>query len=208
MTEPANTFHPPSDAAADVTTLLQLAAGGDRDAHDRLYRAVYDELRTLARSYLRSERDNTMPATALVHEAWLRLSNQRSPAQNRGQFFGLAAQAMRRIMVDDARARRTAKRSGTVITLDDAPATESERLDLLIAVDDAVHELAKIAPRQAQVVELRWFADLEVEEVAESLGISAATVKREWRAARAWLHRALANSSEHHDPPPPPATRG
>lgn len=185
--------HP--DESTDITTLLELAGGGDRAASEQLYRRVYDELRMLARSYLRSERDNSMPPTALVHEAWLRLSNQRVPARNRGQFFGLAAQAMRRIMVDDARARRATKRYVTVVTLDDAPATDAERLDLLIAVDDAVSELAKIAPRQAQVVELRWFADLEVDAVAEALGISETTVKREWRAAKAWLHRALANAS-------------
>ncbi|MEP6833264.1 MAG: ECF-type sigma factor [Gemmatimonas sp.] len=190
--------HPGS--AADITTLLQLSGAGDLIAYEQLYRRVYDELRVLARSYLRSERDNTMPATALVHEAWLRLTNQRMPPQNRGQFFGLAAQAMRRIMVDDARARRTNKRQGTVITLDDAPEAESERLDLLIAVDEAVNELAKVAPRQAQVVELRWFADLEVEDVAETLGISKATVKREWRAARAWLHRALATNDRANEP--------
>lgn len=183
----------------DVTTLLQLAAGGDATAGERLYARVYEELRSLARGYLHSERDNTMPPTALVHEAWLRLVNQRVAMQNRGQFFGLAAQAMRRIMVDDARARRTTKRAGIAVTLDDAIGDERARLDLLVAVDDAVNRLALISPRQARVVELRWFADLEVEEVAEALEISTATVKREWRAARAWLHRALAN--EHSDPP-------
>lgn len=189
-----------ADDIPDITTLLQLAAGGDQNAHERLYRSVYDELRTLAHSYLRSEYDNTMPATALVHEAWLRLVNQHAPPRNRGQFFGLAAQAMRRIIVDDARSRRTAKRDAIIVTLDDAPATEADRLDLLIAVDDAMHDLAQIAPRQAQVVELRWFAELEVEEVAEVLGVSSATVKREWRAARAWLHRALANDHDPNDP--------
>ncbi|MEP6762768.1 MAG: ECF-type sigma factor [Gemmatimonadaceae bacterium] len=186
---------PTPDSAPDVTTLLQLAADGDAVAGNQLYARVYEELRSLARSYLRSERDSTMPPTALVHEAWLRLANQRMAMKNRGQFFGLAAQAMRRILVDDARARRSGKRDGRPITLDDDITDETARLDLLVAVDDAVSRLALIAPRQARVVELRWFADLEVEEVAEALDISTATVKREWRAARAWLHRALASDS-------------
>jgi RNA polymerase sigma factor (TIGR02999 family) len=188
-----------ADASPDVTTLLELAAHGDTSAGDRLYARVYDELRTLARGYLRAEYASTMPPTVLVHEAWLRLVDQHTPPKNRGHFFGLAAQAMRRILVDDARARRTAKREGQVVSLDDVLVDHGARADRLIAVDDAVSRLAKIAPRQAQVVELRWFADLEVEEVAEALEISTATVKREWRAARAWLHRALAANDD--DPP-------
>ena len=185
---------PSADSSPDVTTLLELAAHGDAQAGDRLYAHVYDELRALARGYLRAEYANTMPPTALVHEAWLRLIDQQAAMQNRGHFFGLAAQAMRRILVDDARARHTGKRVGHAVSLDDALDGAADRTELLLAVDDAVSRLAAVAPRQARVVELRWFADLEVEEVAEALEISTATVKREWRAARVWLHRALADT--------------
>ncbi|MEO8478035.1 MAG: ECF-type sigma factor [Gemmatimonadota bacterium] len=180
----------------DITTLLELATGGDPAAADRLYHHVYGEMRALARSHLRRENDSvTMEPTALIHEAWLRLIDQRTPLINRGHFFGIAAQAMRRVLVDQARARRAGKRPRRAITLDDAMQSEETRLDLLLAVDEAVDRLAQIAPRQARVVELRWFADLEVNEVADILQISPATVKREWTAARAWLHRALAESA-------------
>ena len=187
---------PPPDLSPDVTTLLELAAHGDSRAGDRLYARVYDELRALARGYLHAEYANTMPPTALVHEAWLRLIDQQTAMQNRGHFFGLAAQAMRRILVDDARARHTGKRLGRAVTLDDALDGAADRTELLLAVDDAVSRLAVFAPRQARVVELRWFADLEIDEVAEALEISTATVKREWRAARVWLHRALADTPQ------------
>ena len=188
---------PGSEPAPDITTLLELAAGGDPSASDRLYRRVYEELRALARTHLRREGAAvTLAPTALVHEAWLRLVDQRTPLVNRGHFFGIAAQAMRRVLVDQARARRAGKRPHRAITLDEALHGEDARLDLLLAVDEAVDRLARIAPRQARVVELRWFADLEIEEVAGALDISPATVKREWTAARAWLHRALAEPGE------------
>lgn len=180
-----------SDPAADITTLLGLAAQGDDAATDRLYARLYDELRVLARSQLRREGAASIAPTGLVHEAWLRLAGQRVAMVNRGHFFGIAAQAMRRVLVDQARARQTSKRAGNAVTFDDALAGDANRIDTLLAVDDALERLALIAPRQARVVELRWFADLEIEEVAAALDISPATVKREWTAARAWLHTAL-----------------
>lgn len=181
------------DRRTEVTDLLEALDGGSSGALDRLMPLVYEELRTLAASYLRNERpDHTLQTTGLVHEAYLRLTEERGGAwKNRSHFFGIAAQAMRRILVDHARKRQTVKRDGgRPITLDDELAGRSEESDVL-GVDEALTRLAQLDARQARVVELRYFAGLTIEETAEALGISPATVKREWLMARAWLQREL-----------------
>lgn len=158
---------------------------------------VYDELHRLAQSFLRAERaDHTLQPTALVNEAYLRLSSQRTVNWlNRAQFFGIAAQMMRRILVTHAESRNAAKREGmaTRVTLDDSLSWSGGRDLDLVALDDALNNLAAIDLRQAQVVEQRFFAGLSIEETAEVLGISPATVKREWTMAKAWLRRTLMN---------------
>ena len=155
---------------------------------------IYGELRRLAGSYLRSERsDHTLQPTALVHETYLRLVDQRSVSwTNRAHFFGIAAQLMRRILVDHARKRHAAKRSAACrVTSVPTVSISSDRDPELLALDTALSSLAKLDARQAKIVELRFFAGLTVEETAEVEGISAATVKREWRTARAWLRREI-----------------
>lgn len=173
---------------------------GDRDAPARLMPLVYDELRSLARNYLRGERPNhTLQATGLVHEAYLRLVDQTAATwQNRAHFLGVAAAVMRRILVDYARSRRAAKRGGGIekIQLDEAIAVSPERHVDLVALDDAMKDLGRFDPRQSQIVELRFFGGLTVEEVGEVLGISERTVKREWRLARAWLRREIVRGED------------
>jgi RNA polymerase sigma factor (TIGR02999 family) len=180
----------------DVTALLKDWSGGDRQALERLMPLVYDELRKLAASYLRTERpDHTLQPTALVHEAFLRLVDQRSVDwANRAHFFGIAAQMMRRILVDHARKRHAAKRDVTSYRVATAMAEEeeSDQGPELLALDRALVGLERLDPRQARIVELRFFAGLTVEETAEVVAISTATVKREWRTARAWLKREIA----------------
>ncbi len=178
-----------------VTQLLVEWRNGNTAALDELFPIVYDELRRLARSYLRHERQgHTLQPTALVHEAYLRLIDQRSVSwENRAQFFGLAAQMMRRILVNHARGRHAEKRGGHVqrIPLDDAlDAFEVRGLDV-IALDAALKALHDFDPRQSQIVELRSFGGLTVEETAEVVGVSPATVKREWSAAKLWLLREM-----------------
>jgi RNA polymerase sigma factor (TIGR02999 family) len=156
---------------------------------------VYDELRRQAQRYLRRENPgHTLQTTALVHEAYLRLVDQRTARwESRAQFFGIAAQLMRRILVDHARSTHAAKRGGSAIHLElqeETAATQERDVDLL-ALDDALNRLALLDERQAKVVELRYFTGLGIDETAEALGISAATVKREWAMARAWLKREL-----------------
>jgi RNA polymerase sigma factor (TIGR02999 family) len=180
----------------ELTGLLVAGGKGDRDALDRLLPAVYDELRSLAAAYLRAERpSHTLQPTALVHEAYMRLIDQRSVDwKNRAQFFGLAAQMMRRILVNHAEAKAAEKRGGGAdrVTLNDAMnVSERQEVDV-IAVDQALSRLAKLDERQAQIVELRFFAGLTVEEIAEILGVSSPTVKRDWSMAKAWLKRELA----------------
>ena len=164
-------------------------------ALDALLPAVYGELRALAARHLRAERpDHTLQPTALVHEAYLRIAAvPQVSVLDRGQFFGLAAQMMRRILVNHAEARNAAKRGGaaTRVTLDDSVSWTGDRDIDLVELDDALTRLAAISPRQSQVVELRFFAGLGIEEAAEVLGISPATLKREWTLARAWLRDAL-----------------
>lgn len=179
-----------------ATRLLIDWSRGDTEAADRLMPLVYDELRQLARSYLRRERpDHTLQATGLVHEAYLRLVDQTKTGwKNRAHFLGVAAQVMRRILVDHARRHRAEKRGGgwERLPLDDEEvASEGVRSVNLIALDDALEDLAKFDARQSRVVELRFFGGLTNEEVGEVLEISPRTVKREWRMARAWLHREV-----------------
>ncbi|HZS09091.1 MAG TPA: sigma-70 family RNA polymerase sigma factor [Blastocatellia bacterium] len=181
--------------AEEITQLLINWSNGDQSAIDQLMPLVYDELHRLAASYLRRERDNhTLQPTALVHEAYLRMIDQHSVSwQNRAQFFGLAAQVMRNILVDHARGHRAAKRGGAEYTLSVSRADRpGRRPDLsLIALDDALNDLAAIKPQHARVVELRFFGGLTIEETAEITGISHATVERDRAFARAWLKKEL-----------------
>ena len=180
---------------SDVTELLARWNDGDAGARDALIPLVYDELRRVARRHLAAQRvSHTLQPTALVHEAYLRLVN-RKPAQwqNRAHFFALAANMMRQILVDHARARNAAKRGGGAVTiaLDQEPAADSAiNLDI-IGLDSALKQLAELDPRQSQIVELRFFGGLSIEETAQVVNISPATAKREWATARLWLHHAL-----------------
>jgi RNA polymerase sigma factor (TIGR02999 family) len=179
--------------------LLVEWGNGDRQALEKLTPLVYQELKRLAARYLRRERqEHTLQSTALVHEAWLRLIDQNHVHwQNRAQFFGIAAEMIRRILIDHARNRRAAKRGDGAIklSLDDALATPDRRDFDLVALDDALGDLSKLDPKQGKLVELRFFAGLSIEESAEVLGVSPATVKREWAVAKAWLYRELSERS-------------
>ena len=179
----------------NVTQLLIGWGNGDKEALDRLLPIVYDELRRQAARYLRRERvGHTLQTTALIHEAYLRLVDQKNVQwQNRAQFYGIAAQLMRRILVDHARTKKRAKRGGSgirVSLVEAAAVTKSQDLDV-VAVDEALRRLEKIDEQQSKIVELRFFSGLTVEETAEVLNISPATVKRDWSMARAWLHREM-----------------
>ena len=181
--------------ASAVTRLLLEWSDGDGQALTRLIPLVYDELRRIAGQYLRRERaGHTLQPTAVVHEAYLKLVGQRRVRwQNRAHFFAVAAQLIRRILVDHARARAAAKRGGGLppLALERAPGPAGGRdLDVL-ALDETLRRLSTLDPRQARLVELRFFAGLGVEESAEVMGVSPATVKREWRTAKAWLYREL-----------------
>jgi len=180
---------------AQLTELLQQVNSGREGALEELMPAVYAELRRQAARYLRRERQNhTLQPTALVNEAFIKLIDQRQVRwQNRAHFFGIAAQSMRRIMIDHARTRQRIKRGGVqhAVTLDEAMiAGEATSIDVL-ALDEALTRLAAIDARQAKIVELRYFGQLSVEETAEVTGLSPATIKREWAMARAWLHAEL-----------------
>jgi len=183
---------------SDVTRLLLDLSNGRREATDELLPLVYAELRELAARLLRNERpDHTLQPTALVHEAYLRLVDQRVGTwENRAHFLGIAAQAMRRILVDHARRRGTAKRRGARVTLDDAVAPPTGPSVDLLEIDAALGRLAGLDARQARVVELRFFGGLTLEETAAVLGVGPATVKRDWTVARAWLHRELSATRE------------
>jgi RNA polymerase sigma factor (TIGR02999 family) len=175
-----------------VTALLQAWNAGDEEAGRRLIPLVYGELRRRAGGYFRRERPgHTLQPTALVHEAYLRLVGLQGHWRSRSQFFGVASNVMRRILVDHARRRRAAKRDAVRVVFDEAvqPAAEPE-LDV-VRLDEALLELAALDARQARVVELRYFGGLTLEEAAEVLGVSAATVKRDWTLARAWLFDRL-----------------
>jgi RNA polymerase sigma factor (TIGR02999 family) len=178
-----------------VTQLLKAWSGGNREALDQLLPVVYTEIRRLARSYLRRERpDHTLQATALVNEAYMRLIDQRAVKwQNRAHFFGIAAQIMRRILVDHARMRHAEKRGSgeSPVLLDEALDIASDRNLDIVALNDALIALAELDPRQAKIVELRFFGGLTIEEAAEVMQLSPATIKRELAGARVWLRREL-----------------
>jgi len=179
----------------DVTRLLTEWRGGNSAALNEMAPLIYEELRRLARSYLRRERPgHTLQSTALVHEAYLRMVDQQNVSwQNRSHFYGVAAQMIRRILVDHARAKRTHKRGdGAVpLALDEARGAQASRDLDLAALDDALAALAEIDSRQSRIVELRFFAGLSLDETAEVIGVSPATIKRDWTIARAWLKREL-----------------
>lgn len=175
----------------DVTQLLEAVRGGDSGAMDRLVPLVYEELRALAKRELyREQPGHTLHATALVHEAYLKLAGSGIPASDRAHFLAIAARAMRQVLVDHARRHKAVKRGGELArtTLTDSGAPVEFRPDELIALDEAMERLD---PRQRQVVEFRFFAGMEEKEIAEVLGVSDRTVRREWVKARAWLYRAL-----------------
>jgi RNA polymerase sigma factor (TIGR02999 family) len=184
----------------NVTQLLIDWSKGDKEALDNLVPLVYEELRRQAARYLRHERaGHTLQTTALIHEAYLRLVDQRNVHwQNRAHFFGIAAQMMRRILVDHARTKKRAKRGGSDIRVSFSEATlkaPDQDLDI-VALDEALEHLAEIDEQQSKIVELRFFSGLTVEETAEVLGISPATVKRDWSMAKAWLHREISGAVE------------
>lgn len=180
----------------EITLMLREWSDGDAGALDKILPLVYDELHRQASRYLKKERPNhTIQTTELINEAYIKLAGQHSVHwQNRSHFFGIAAQAMRRILVDYARSTHRLKRGGNELTimLDDAvsAATDERSIDL-IALDEALDRLAERDPQQARVVELRYFSGLELEAVAQVLGVSRTTVSREWRMAKAWLRREL-----------------
>ena len=188
-------FRPAMSENQEVTLLLSALTRGEDGAATKLIPVVYDELRRLAGSYMRRERvDHTLQATALVHEAYLKLVEQRSVNwQSRAHFFGVAAQLMRRILIDHARGHSRQKRGGEQkkVSLDEAFVFSERQADELLAVDDSLNRLAEIDPRQARVVELRFFGGLSVEETGEVLGVSPKTIKRDWSVAKAWLYADL-----------------
>jgi len=181
--------------AREVTQLLARVAGGDRDASARLIPLVYAELRAMAGRCMRGERPgHTLQATVLVHEAYLRLVGfDRIHWQNRAHFFGIAARVMRNILLDYAREHGARKRGGGAarVSLDEALLVTRDRLDDILALDESLQRLALADPEQSRLVELRFFAGMSVEETAEVMGISTATVKREWSHAKAWLRRDM-----------------
>ena len=185
-------------APDQVTQLLLELRGGNRAVVDELTPLVYQELKRIAGGQLRKERPgHTLQATALVHEAYLKLVDQSEVAwQNRAHFFGIAAQVMRRILLDYAKQRVRDKRGGGMhhTTLDEGLVVSSDRASDLVVIDEALTRLEQLDPRQAKVVEMRFFGGLSVAETAEAMGISAPTVKREWAMAKAWLYRELASA--------------
>jgi RNA polymerase sigma-70 factor, ECF subfamily len=178
----------------DVTLLLNQVGSGNQDALAELVPLVYDELRRLAAFHLRKERsDHTLQATALVHEAYLQLVGQRADWKNRSHFFGVAAQLMRRILLMYARSHKAAKRGGSArkISLDEALVFSKEQAEQLVALDELLTRMAALDPQQGRIVELRFFGGLSVEETAGLMGVSSATVKRDWAMAKAWLAREM-----------------
>jgi RNA polymerase sigma factor (TIGR02999 family) len=182
-------------ATQEITLMLKAWGDGDRAALEQLTSIVYDELRRLAHSYLRREEPgHTLQTSALVNEAWVRLIDAKQVSwQNRAHFFGVSAQLMRQILVDFARSRQSLKRGGQIfmVTLGEAEDIAVEKETDLVALDDALNALAALDSRQSKVVEMRFFGGLSLEETAEVLKVSPGTVRRDWRMARAWLHREL-----------------
>lgn len=185
-----------NQSPVDVTLVLKELSNGNQDALAELIPVVYDELRRLAAYYLRRERSNhTLQATALVHEAYLRLVDQRHVDwKNRNHFFGVAAQLMRRVLLMHAREHQAAKRGGGAqkISLDETAILSPAQAEQLVFLDELLNQLASLDPQQERIVELRFFAGMSVEETAELMGISTATVKRDWVMAKAWLVREMA----------------
>ena len=179
----------------DVTELLIEWSNGDKAALDKLMPLIHEELRRLAHHYMSHERPgHTLQTTALVNEAYLRLVNRKGVHwQNRAHFFAIAATLMRSILVDHARSHAYAKRGGDArkITIDEAMIVSQERAAEVVALDDVLKQLANFDPQQSRIVELRFFGGLTIDETAEVLGLSPATIKREWSTARAWLYREL-----------------
>ena len=188
------------DEPRDVAALLGELKGGDDKAMAELVVSLYSELHRLASSYLRRERsDHTLQTTALVHEAYLRLTDQREVHwKNREQFLGVAAQLMRRILVDYSRGRGAQKRGKGFkeVFLEEAAGFSKEKASDVIALDDALNRLAEFDPQQARLVEMRFFGGLSIEEAAGVLGVSRATVKRHWNLSKAWLARELSRGAE------------
>ena len=186
-------------AAEDVTRLLIEWKSGNREAVDLLVPLVYDEMRRLAQSYLRDERSAaTLQPTAVVHEAYLRLVAQNLPDwESRAHFFGVAAHLMRQILVDHARKHKSAKRgSGAAnASLEEALNFAPERSPDILSLDDALESLAKVDERKCRIIELRFFGGFSIDETAQAMGLSVATIGREQRLAEAWLHRELSNSA-------------
>jgi RNA polymerase sigma-70 factor, ECF subfamily len=184
-----------SQDAPDITQLLKDIRGGSPEAEERLMPLVYQELRRIAHSYMRKERsDHTLQTTALVHEAYLKLIGVHEVDWvDRSHFFAVAAQLMRRILVDYARARHASKRGGAIqmMPLDGALPISDESLDFILSIHEALDRLAGFDPRQARVVELRFFSGLSVDETARVVGVSSRTVKRDWDLAQAWLYKEL-----------------
>ncbi len=187
------------EASGDVTQLLEAASNGSQQAVNQLLPLVYEELRKIASDYLQHERANhTLQPTALVHEAYLRLVNQRTAGwKDRAQFFGVAAKAMRRILVDRARMHRAVKRGGgeARVQLDEAVASFEERATDLVALDEALERLAAIDERKCRVVELRFFGGMTSEETAKVLDCPLRSIERDWTMAKAWLRAELSRSS-------------
>jgi len=187
-------------ASQEITQLLLAWSDGDQAALEKLTPLVYAELRRLAKGYMFGERPgHTLQTTALINEAYMRLIDWKNVRwQGRAHFFGVAAQVMRRILVDFARARHYAKRGGAAqqVSLDEAVTIHEDRSAELIALDEALKSLAEIDPRKSQIVELRFFGGLNAKETAEALKVSQRTVEREWNSARAWLYRELRGKDE------------
>jgi len=185
---------PESSTQKSVSALLAKWQAGDEQALQALLPVVYNELRRLAHRYLQKERrDHTLQSTALVHEAYLRLMKQGGARfENRAHFFAICAQLMRQILIEYARAHRAAKRNGgQAITFNDEIAMFKGRTVDLVALDDALNDLAKLDSQQSRIVELRFFGGLSIEETSRVLGVSPATVKRDWATARVWLHHEM-----------------
>ena len=186
-------------APNEITRMLIELTDGNRDVVDQILPHIYDELKRLASSYLRRERsDHTLQPTALVHEAYMKLIDQkRVHWQNRAHFFGIAAQVMRRILLDHARKHQAGKRGGEVEKLpieEEILVVSHDKSAELIALDDALQELAKLDEQKAKVVELRYFGGLSIEETAEVMGVSVPTINRQWRMAKAWLYSQIAQN--------------
>jgi RNA polymerase sigma factor (TIGR02999 family) len=187
------------EASGDVTLLLGQFSAGKQDVADQLVPLIYKELRRIAHAQMGRERPgHTLQATAVVHEAYMRLvGKQEVPWQNRAHFFAIAARTMRRVLLDYARQRHAERRGGEgarKVDIDAELLIGDDRLEDVVALDEVLARLSQLDPEQGRIVELRFFAGLNVEETAEAMGISGRTVKREWRLAKAWLDRALATA--------------